>query len=98
MDVNIRALRSRASDSEALNRYADVSSILLSNDSATAEHGVQWIRALIADLRIPPLASHGISVADINGLIPRVKAASSMQGNPIALNDEELQTILHRAL
>ncbi len=98
MEGNVRALRSRAPGSPVLDRYTEVARLLTGEASARAEEGADWVRALCADLRIQPLASFGLTDAEIPAVVVQGKKASSLKGNPVALGDDELAEILHAAL
>ncbi|HWQ52079.1 MAG TPA: iron-containing alcohol dehydrogenase [Bryobacteraceae bacterium] len=98
IEGNIRALRSRAPESEQLARYATVASILTGRPNARPEDATAWAAALCEELHIPPLRSYGVSVSDVPGLVERAAQASSMKGNPIALTADELTAILSRAV
>ena len=96
-DANIRALKSRAPDSPALIRYAEIAQILTGSVSATAEDGVRWLHDLCAALNIPPLSQWGLSESDFPVLVAKSCKASSMKGNPIGLTETELTDILQKA-
>ncbi|MFQ3663029.1 MAG: iron-containing alcohol dehydrogenase [Chloroflexaceae bacterium] len=98
MAANIGALRKRAPHSPALARYAAAARLLTGEPAATAEQGAVWATALADELGIPRLAAYGISTGDFPAIVARASRASSMQGNPITLSDEELTAILHAAL
>jgi alcohol dehydrogenase class IV len=98
MDVNVRALRARQPDGEALRRYDEVARILTGYEWATASDGVAWVRALCKALEIPPLASYGLTQANFPILIEKASVSSSMRGNPIELTHDEMEEILTRAL
>jgi alcohol dehydrogenase class IV len=98
MEINVMALKERASDSEILPRYDEVAQILTKNPQATAEDGVIWVRELCQELQIPPLGSYGMTEADFPTLIEKAKVASSMRANPIAFTLEEMHEILQKAL
>ncbi len=98
MAVNVRALRERAPNSEALARYDEVAQILTGNPDATAADGVAWVRQLCDDLLVPPLGAYGFTQADLPELAEKSARASSMKGNPIKLLPEELEDLLTRAL
>jgi alcohol dehydrogenase class IV len=97
MEANIAAARSLGDD-DVGNRYAEIARILTGDRSAGPEDGAAWVRALVHDLAIPPLAPYGVTVADIPGLVTKSKAASSMKGNPMILSDEALAAILAGAM
>jgi len=98
MGANIRALRQRVSEREALRRYDAVARWLTGNPQATADAGVDWVRKLVSDLAIPPLGSYGLREEHIADLVEKAARASSMKANPIALTHEELADTLRRAL
>ena len=98
MEVNIRALGSRAPQSQMLVRYQDVARILTGRRDARAEDGAEWTSRLVRDLRIPPLGSYGIRPRDVPDLTAKALQASSMKANPIALTPDELAEILSRAI
>ena len=97
-EINLRALRSRGGDSPALARYEQVARWLTGRADATAEQGVEWLAGLCRRLSIPPLSRYGVDHAAIPALAAQAAKASSMKGNPIALNSEELAEILSRAI
>jgi len=98
MEINLRALREREAKSSALNRYDVVARLLTENCEATADAGIQWVRNLVHDFKIPRLAAHGIKSEDIPEIVKNAMNASSMKANPITLSEAELSEILRRAL
>jgi alcohol dehydrogenase class IV len=98
ISTNIRALRQRAPDSEALRRYDEVARLLTGNAQATADDGVAWVRKLVADLQVPRLGGFGIQQTHIADLVAKAAKASSMKANPIVLTREELADTLRQAL
>ena len=60
------------------------------NASATAEAGVEWVRKLVADLRIPSLGHYGLKREHTAELVEKASQASSMKANPITLTPDEL--------
>ena len=98
VDINVRALRSRAPDSPALARYDEVARTLTGRADARAEDGVVWLRALVEELEIPRFAEYGVKEGDIGRVVEKARKASSMQGNPIELTEEELEEVLGSAV
>lgn len=96
MDANIRALRERAPESEALRRYGEIARIL--TGEPTPEAGVEWVRETCEMLKIPPLRAWGVRGEHIPDLVHRALQASSMKGNPLPLTSEELTHILQQAI
>lgn len=98
MAVNVRALQERQPDSPVLGRYREVARLLMSSPSATVAEGVTWVQTLCRDLEIPPLHTYGLQKAHFPELIEKSSKASSMQGNPLKLTEDELAEILSAAL
>src|SRR5258706_124465 len=71
MEANLRALRRRQPRSEAISRYDEVARLLTENSRATADDGAEWVRQLIAELQIPPLARYGITPGQIAELVEK---------------------------
>ncbi len=98
MAINVQALQARQPDSESLRRYDGVAQILTGSDKATAADGVAWVQELCQALQVPPLSDYGFTRQDFPVMIEKSAVASSMQGNPIKLNSEEMEEILTLAL
>lgn len=98
MEENVRALRARAPSHPALARYQAVAAIFTGDPNARIEDGISWVSELVTELGISQLSSYGMRASDIPTVVERAKAASSMKGNPIELEDRELVNILERAL
>jgi alcohol dehydrogenase class IV len=96
--INIRALRERQPEGDALERYDEVAQLLTDDLGAVAENVVPWLESLGQDLQIPGLGAYGLTPADFSEVIAKTQVSSSMQGNPIKLTDEELAEILNMAL
>ena len=97
MDTNIKALRKRAADSPMLERYNELARILTRSTKARAEDGISWVRDLCQTLQVESLAQLGLNKADFPAVAAKSQKASSMQGNPIRLTEEELLEILQMA-
>ena len=67
-------------------------------DGVGEADGVAFVEDLCRDLRIPGLSALNLKADDISGVIPQAQRASSMQGNPLPLTDDELRGILEAAL
>jgi alcohol dehydrogenase class IV len=98
MDANIRALRGRAPESDALERYRDVARILTGDDDATAESGVEYVLALVRKLGIRGLGKYGIGPAHVLDIVAKAMRASSMKSNSIELTAEELTSVMEKAI
>jgi alcohol dehydrogenase class IV len=96
--INVRALRARAPSSPALGRYDEVARIVTGTHAARAEDAAEWLEALVEELGVPKLAAYGARDEDITRVVASARQASSMQGNPIVLTDEELTEALRAAI
>ena len=81
-----------------LRRYDEVAQILTGDASASAGDGVALVQELCQALQVAPLAAYGLTEEGVPTLIEKASVASSMQGNPIQLTDEELREILVKAV
>jgi alcohol dehydrogenase class IV len=97
IEANIRALRERAPNSDALRRYSEVARMLTGHADAHAEDAADWAHDVTTALDIAPLGRYGITPADYTTVIEKAAVASSMQGNPIKLTPDEMRQILTAA-
>jgi alcohol dehydrogenase class IV len=98
MAANVAALRARAPQNPALERYASIAQLLTGQPCASAEDGIEWVRALCVELNVPALRAWGVNEADLEDIVEKAAHASSMQANPIPLTKEELLAVLTAAL
>jgi len=92
---NIAALRRAGSDTS---RFRQIAAWVTGRANATEEEGAAALATLAAQLRIPGLATHGLTSGLIPEICARARQASSMKANPVVLSDEELASILSEAL
>ncbi len=98
IEANIRALRERAPESIPLQRYDEIARILTGHSTAVAVDGVRWVHELCQAMQVPSLSQYGYTAQDADSLCEKAAVASSMQGNPIKLTNEELHQIVAAAL
>jgi alcohol dehydrogenase class IV len=98
MEANLRTLRQRQPAAESLRRYDEVARLVTGNATATAEAGIEWVRKLVTNLKIPGLGQYGLKREHTADLVKKASQASSMKANPIALTPDELSGILECAL
>ena len=98
VEANVGALRARAPESPALERYAEVARMLSGSPTATAEDAAGWLRQLVRDLEIPGLGEFGPTPEDVPAVVEKARRANSMRGNPVLLSDDELAGVLSAAL
>ncbi|MBM4025626.1 MAG: iron-containing alcohol dehydrogenase [Planctomycetes bacterium] len=98
MQANVQALQDRAPGSPSLSRFDEIGRILTGRGKAGAAEAVAWIEDLCAVLGLPGLRRYGLSENDFPAVAAKARNASSMKGNPIELNDDELVAILRQAI
>ena len=98
MEMNIRALRRRMPDGDALRRYDALGPLLTNKTSAKADDAVDWVRDLCRTLHVASLVKFGIRDDDIKVLVEEAQRANSMKANPIQLDAAELAEILRGAI
>jgi alcohol dehydrogenase class IV len=96
MDANVRALQTHAEGSPT--RYAEIARILTGRPDASIADGIEWVRSLCTDLKIPGLGRYGLTEAGIPSVVAEAQRASSTKGNPVTLSDRELAAVLRQAL
>ena len=95
--VNLAALRQRAPSSPAIARFEELARIFTSDAGAGAEDGLAWLRTLCGRLGVPRLSAYGFRPEHSQELIAKSIRSSSMRGNPIELNEQELARVLEQA-
>ncbi|MBN2131740.1 MAG: iron-containing alcohol dehydrogenase [Sedimentisphaerales bacterium] len=98
METNVRALQEREPDCPALARFDEIGRILTGNRAARAGDAVAWTQELCATFSLPGLRAYGLTEDNLPTAVAKAKNASSMRGNPIALQDDELTAILEQAI
>ncbi|MCU0915388.1 MAG: iron-containing alcohol dehydrogenase [Planctomycetes bacterium] len=98
MQANVRALRDRAPNTPALARFDEVARILTAQTMAQAADAVAWIEKLCAALALPGLRGYALDEEDFPAVVAKARGASSMKGNPISLDDQELHHILRQVI
>jgi alcohol dehydrogenase class IV len=98
MAANVAGLRARAPQHPVLERYAAIARLLTGRSDASVEDGIDWVRALSAELGIPGLRAWGVTEADLTGIAEKAAKASSMQANPLPLTEDELIAVVRAAL
>lgn len=97
MEVNLAAL-AKKQDTEKLLKYDELARLITGRKQAVAQDGAEWLRSLAGQLQIPGLGKFGLNPGDFETLAGKAKVASSMKGNPVLLNDEQLMTILEKSM
>jgi alcohol dehydrogenase class IV len=98
MEINIRALKERDPQHPALGAYDEIAQILTGNSTAQAVNGIEWVKDICTEMKIPGLGEIGVQEKDFRSLATKAARASSMKGNPVELTEKELLKILANAL
>jgi alcohol dehydrogenase class IV len=98
MKTNLNALRLRQPDSQVLNRYGELASLVTGGSSTIPEDGITWIWNLCHALNIRPLAEFGLKISSFQDIVLQSQKANSMKGNSVLLTDRELTVVLEQAL
>jgi alcohol dehydrogenase class IV len=100
MTANVRALRAvdSAAARAALERYRMVAATFTGDPDATPEAGIAAVASLCADLKIPGLRAYSINESHAAELARKALNSSSMKANPIALDEEQMRTVLLASL
>lgn len=100
-EVNIKAMQAREPNNKALAKYAQVGRLLTDSAEMDDNIALSSLTTLLAGwgekLQLPRLNGYGITVDDFP-LVVANSRGSSMQTNPIALTDAEINTILIQRL
>ena len=94
MEANLRALQEREPASPALGRYQHLTDLIFDEAGHRPEEAASSLRTLGQDLGIRPLRELGVHHADVPEIVANTARASSTQGNPIRLSENELGEIL----
>ncbi len=78
----------------SVKRFHEIGQILAGNPEAGAEDGMEWVQNMVNHLSIPKLSGYGLSAENYTLLVEKAKVSSSMKGNPVLLDDEQLMEIL----
>jgi alcohol dehydrogenase class IV len=99
--VNIEALKSRAPESVALSKYAEVAGILCNQSFSNHEAAWEALVKLLAEwtdlLRLPRLGDYGLNESGLDHVVAHSRG-SSMKTNPLTLTDNEIKACLQERL
>ena len=98
MQVNLNILLSRYPSSSILERFEEIASLLTRNPSAKPEEGINWLHWVCQRLKIKSLGEYGLTPHDFSVIIEKASVASSMKGNPVTLEFDEMYEILNLAM
>lgn len=97
MKYNVKISDNSQENGQMQSRYRNIARWVTGNSQATIDDGVAWIKQLALELDIPGLSALGIDRNDFDLIVEKSKASSSMQKNPIDLDEATLLKILSEA-
>ncbi|MBW6465199.1 MAG: iron-containing alcohol dehydrogenase [Brevefilum sp.] len=97
MKYNVKVSATLEVNSDLGSRYQDIARWVTGDLNASIEDGVAWIAELATNLEIPGLRALGIERTDFPQIIEKSKVSSSMQKNPLRLDETILEAILAEA-
>ena len=80
-----------------LARFNNIARWVSGEENTTIHQAVDWFIALNEQLKIPHLQDLGIKQKDYNSIIEKSLVSSSMKGNPVTLNRDDLLEILRNS-
>jgi alcohol dehydrogenase class IV len=96
-EMNIRALRARVPDSEALDKYAQIGRLLAAKPLLSREEAWEELVQTLSDwtqrMQLPRLHKYGLQQADLPTVMANCRG-SSMKTNPVELTDAEIRQVL----
>lgn len=99
--VNLQALGTRDPHHPLLAKYATAARVLLQQPNLDEKEAlrdlVASLRSMTQELRLPRLGSMGVCSHDFDRIVAHSRG-SSMQTNPVQLEDAEIRSILERCL
>ena len=100
-EVNLRALRERAPDSPALEKYARIGALLSDEPPRDREEALSTLVEKLAEwterLNLRRLGDYGVTENHVAKLVANARG-SSMKTNPVLLTDAEIAEIARRRL
>lgn len=96
MEMNIKTAKA-SGNSTIVGRFEEVARILTGRPDATAGDGIAWVRSVCEDLGVSKLGEMGIAENDMRLITLKALRASSMKGNPVDLDKDEIAAILSAA-
>jgi alcohol dehydrogenase class IV len=97
VEANVRRLRADRPDHPALGRYRAVATLLTGDPNAGIADGLDWIRETLRLLDVPGLAAYGLRPEHSDEIVANTARASSTQGNPVPLGEDDLRVALAAA-
>ncbi len=88
--ANVEALRATSNGEPGLHRYAEIAALLTGKSNLSIDEGLDWLAVWIDTLPLPRLSV----VENKDAIITAALRSSSMKGNPVALDHQQLSDVL----
>lgn len=92
--LNLSKARESGGSEDLLERYKELGTLLTGSPQTGADEAINWLTDLGQSLEIPPLNHWGLKQSMYGEIIAAALKASSMKGNPVSLNESDLQLLL----
>jgi len=96
-EMNANLISQESKDSIAYEKLKVITRILLDSDTHEFGETVKYLEKLAEQLKIGRLQAYGVNAKDFPFIVENSLSSSSMKGNPVLLNSEQLQRILEKA-
>ena len=81
-------------DHALLERFSKIAAWVMNEDHPDVKQAIEWFIGLNEELEIPKLKQLGIEEKDHDAIISKALVSSSMKGNPVSLDANDLREIL----
>lgn len=98
MEQNIIQLEKNTPNSPALQKYREISAITTNKTDASLTNGIKWIKELTIKMNLKGLRALGLDETHCRLLAEHALKASSMTGNPVQYNYEEMLDLIKGTL
>jgi alcohol dehydrogenase class IV len=98
VEVNIKSLGKKEREPDYIRRFEKIAHILTGVQESYAQDLIILVKNLSQQLQIPPLSDYGVTEEHFPEIIVKAAGSSSMKGNPVVLNPDELYSIMEMAL
>ncbi len=96
-EINYKALSEREPANPILGKFQRIAEILTQSKGSEVIDCVYWLEKICDEMKIPQLGELGINTKEFPEIIQNAQLSSSMKGNPIDLNAQELLMVLEKS-
>jgi alcohol dehydrogenase class IV len=96
-ETNFKALSKRQPSNPILKKFKKIARFLIQSDNGDVIDCVNWLEKLSDEMKIPHLGELGVNIKEFPEIIEKAQLSSSMKGNSIDLNTQELVRVLEKS-